>query len=186
MSQTSDVVWPPGQHYNTFINRIRAQGYSWGDEGAFAEVYINEETKRVVKIGEKWDAYFVFAKAVYALNKHHGNSLNPYLPRIYNLTIRSSWYMVEMELLRPLWNRQEAKEEAKGLIDALERIVGYGRCPRDIAAYIIQFPSQVWELAAIISLTLNDCSRSPRLDLHSCNVMLRDHQLVVTDPIASR
>ncbi len=181
MSKTP--VWPPRVHYNTFVERLEAQGYSWGDAGAFAEVYINKQTKRVVKIGEKGDAYLVFAKAVFALSKQR-QPLNPYLPRIYNLTVRSTWYMVEMELLQPLRGSQHAKEGTR-LIEALERVVGRGRCPRDIAVYITQFPSQVWELAAIISLAINDSSRSPVLDLHHCNLMLRGHQLVVTDPLAS-
>jgi len=169
-------------HYNTFVDRIEDEGFSWAAEGAFAEVYINDHTKRVLKIGEKGDAYLPFAKAVFALSQR--GALNPYLPRIYNLTLRSKQYMVEMELLKPLRGSKHVKEASR-LIDALERVIGRGRCPRDIAAYIAQFPTPVWELAAVISLAYNDASRSPVLDLHKCNLMLRGHQLVVTDPLAS-
>ncbi len=185
MSKIPNVVWPPRVHYNTFLDIIEDQGFSWGGAGYFAEVYINPQTKRAVKIGDKSDAYFVFAKAVFALSKRKDRPQNPFLPQIYNLTQRSTWYVAEMELLQPLRNGTHQMKAAKRLIGALERVVGRGSCPQDIAAYITKFPPQVWEVAVILSLTLNNRSRSPILDLHKCNLMLRGSQLVVTDPVAS-
>ena len=184
MVEPAMVVWPKGMHYSTFIDQIEAEGYGYFGCGAFAEVYTNSQTKRAVKIGKKDDEYLVFAKAVFALEQRR-KSRNPYLPLIYNLTIHSTWYMVEMELLKRLKNSGRM-QQANQLMDAIYKVVGDvgdDHCPRDIAEYVTRFDSNVWELAAIIGIVLKHQRRDIVLDVHKENVMLRGSQLVVTDPI---
>lgn len=179
----SKIIWPPRVHHYTFIRQLRDQGFRLAGSGAFASVYVNNKTKRAVKLGQKDDGYIVFAQAVYELQNNRKRK-NPYLPRIYNLTMRSQWYMVEMEVLKPI-RRTPYLKDARVLCECIERVLVGGSRPRDIAGYVDKFGADVWELTALIGLVCNDAARAPSVDLHDFNIMLRGKQLVVTDPVAT-
>ncbi len=185
MATTSNVVWRPRIHYTTFARElVEDQGFHFAGDGAFACVFVNPVTKRAIKIGKQQDSYILFARAVYELQQKR-RQRNPFFPRIYNITLRSQWYMIEMEVLTPIKGTDQYKE-AQALMDCLERVLVGGPCPKNIADYVSKFSAHVWEAAAIIGIARNEVSRNPGVDLHDCNVMLRGKQLVITDPLDSQ
>lgn len=182
------VIWPQGMHYSTFVRHLTELGYRWVDDGCVADVFINPKTRRAIKIASKTDAYILYAKTVFELGQKRKRK-NPFLPRIFNLTIRSTQYMVEMELLKPVSN-SPYEAHANKVIEALDRVLQTEEeeersCPYKIADYILGFGPSLWEAAAIIGVICNESTRLPNPDTHLGNFMLRGKQLVITDPVCN-
>lgn len=173
-------------HKATFERNLREAGYYLSGSGLYSKVWINDDTEVAIKIGSRPDdPYPIYAKAIVDLQE--AGKLNPYLPRIYDITMRSHWYAVEMEKLEAVaFGSLEIRHEAERLMEVLERILlNDHRSPGSkIASYLMGFDPSIWEVVALLGLVMNArYSGEIMLDLHQANVMLRGSQIVITDPV---
>lgn len=177
--------------------------------GAFATAYLKSGRKpMVIKIGRMGDAYIEYAKKV-ILSK----STNPFLPKLYSLTLYKAqkgenydeleyheFYVVEMERLYELEEKHE--NNVGRIVDMMEQLVEYNYSVdrwlknNDIGSFcvpgLLDIKVNIDKKALILLKDLRKvvmkalrAAGCGDWDIHDGNIMVRKNgQLVLTDPIA--
>jgi hypothetical protein len=167
--------------------------------GAFARTYL--KGSEVIKVGREGDAYIQYAKQVIK-----ANSRNPFLPKLFGLTIYKpaknlewgcdGFYVVRMERLYELNSKH--KDEAVGaIVNAFEQIVEYNYslkkwtdrhdpiCIPGLFEVKATFNKRALKWLKHARSIVTKASKYGDWDIHDGNIMVRKNgQLVLTDPIA--
>lgn len=154
---------------------LDAAGMEVIGHGFFAEVFGKPHCDRVYKIAE-WseaDGYCTFLRTLSQQAQQ-----NPFLPKVFGVWIISypenencQYYLAALEKLTPYEDSPDSVELASAV--------------RQMLAAGIQLPAEPDALEQALSLlaatkqeSFHDC-----FDIHNGNIMLRQKQLVITDPL---
>lgn len=191
-------------------DRLKAaarKGAKYLGSGAFATTYLKSgRNPHVVKIGSMGDAYIEYAKKVI-----QSKSKNPFLPKLYSLTLYKAigenlpeieyneFYVVKMERLYDLEDKHE--NNIGRIVDMMEQLLEYNYSvdkwmkSNEYGSFSVPGVLEVKTVVNRKALTLlkdlrkivmkalrNGCGD---WDIHDGNIMVRKNgQLVLTDPIA--
>lgn len=152
--------------------------------GVYGTVYGNKDKDWVYKVGDlnDNDGYLSYIKQLSKQKKH-----NPFTPEIYGVRFyigpRFSGFVVAMERLKPMPQRGRGKVWA--LVDFIEadnrRSDHFG--PLRELGVKIEFPDHLEEAVTLLRRAKKQ-SKWANWDLHMGNFMMREKQLVITDPLA--
>lgn len=176
--------------------------------GAFATTYLKSgRTPHVIKIGSMGDAYIAYAKKVI-----QAKSKNPFLPKLYSLTLYKAkgenlpeieyeeFYVVKMERLYDLEDKHE--NSVGRIVDMMEQLLEYNHTvdkwmkSNDYGHISVPGVLEVRTVVNKRALKLLKDLRKVVMkalrvsghgdwDIHDGNIMVRKNgQLVLTDPIA--
>ncbi len=162
---------------------VKEQGkYKTIGSGSYAMVYGAKNSPIVYKVGdaEEDEGYMSYLKVLSKQKKQ-----NPFAPVIYGVRIYTdydgrSYFVVAMERLKPV--KGHIRDVIQFFQDTLDDSDIY-----DINGSIpllgITVPKPLQEMTHLLDRAGQSC-RHASYDFHCGNFMMRDKQLVVTDPLA--
>lgn len=174
-----------GDAYEIAKKMVKAQGNAkFMDSGAYGSVYGAKGSNVVYKIGNADDneGYLAFIK-VLAKQK----TQNPFLPKVYGLRFIKDnegdhYFVVAMERLKELprgmghvcdWFEDELRGSSSGGGTA-EKMLGVKK----------SMPKPLKEALDVLRKAYKEGGSYVDWDLHRGNFMMRNKQIVVTDPLA--
>jgi hypothetical protein len=191
-SQVRDLT--KGEHTPIGIARkLESMGYDFADSGKFSDIYINPNSKIVVKVSKRDDPCWEgFAEMV----RKHGRG-NPFLPRVASVqrvdSRHGSYFIAFMEKLLPL-RGPDRFDLATWIDDAYAALETNEITPDDLMDGLderkmpIRTPERIQNmindhLVEAIILIYKHAPEGCWNDMHEDNFMMRDNgQVVITDP----
>lgn len=153
--------------------------------GCYATVYGSKKSDVVYKVGEVCvnSPYLSYVKALRTCRV-----ANPYLPKIHGVRIysngckREDYFVVAIEKLKPL------SRKLYNMPYLFERLI-YGNLLNDVSdadtsslGITVVIPKHIRHAIKLLHLARKSAKHSS-FDIHDGNFMLRDKQIVITDPL---
>jgi len=165
------------------VKRATSKGSSLIGCGSYAAVLSHSNMNRVIKLGNNiYDPWLDYYRLIVKPNQN-----NAYVPQVHSLhyDAENSFYIAIMERLQPLTNYNAAtlcEEFVQTLIDERQFIEQAADIPEiHDANALLQILHKIKDLTDYAHKGIDD-EPGRTLDMHPGNFMLRNNQLVITDP----